>query len=161
MDDEMIRFLYAMDKTKRLYCLRIMESIVFFVFLFFLTISYNTFFEVDPPITLNAPDKIIATHVDIENDIHQLILTRNIHVVYPYKAKIQTELTLQGTDLHVQLQEVTIEVKKVEDFKIRRIYFIDHIPQGNWCMTSTLFWKPSLSVLDHSFQLPTTCFDIP
>ncbi len=135
-----------------------MEFLAFTISLISLIVIWNTFTEVNPPMSLAEPDVVVSKALPSDDEAKEIKLTRILVANKPYDAKITGEIHMRDTNLRMQLQEANISVKEPGNVRVDRLYFVSHIPNGNWCMETTISWRPFLSLVDHSITTSPSCF---
>ena len=158
---QIIITLNTLTGTAKNIFLAAVELIAFSLSILILTIAYNTFANIPAPLVLNVPDVVTARHVQSDEDAHEITLIRNLQILRPYEAKITSEIKLKNTILHAQLQDGHVLFNKTGNATIAQLYYISHIPPGEWCLETTITWRPFLSLVEHSVITPPSCFALP
>ena len=62
-------------------------------------------------------------------------------------------------------QSVAVEgggvVNQVGDFVVLRSIVLPPHMTGAWCSSAVVYWRPTLSLAQHSAKLPELCFEVP
>ena len=129
-----------------------------FVCTLFLGLILYFTFDATPPIT--ATDGISTiTH---QNGANVMVESRG------FVGRDTQELTIYRTFYHqgsAISQRVAIEggtvINQNSDYVVLRSFVIPPHISGAWCSSAIVYWRPALSLKQHSAKLQDLCFEVP
>lgn len=124
--------------------------------------AIRTFGVTEIPVTLLEP-----TIVSVEQNKNRLDLSHEVHIsrTFTYNNSTPTVVTTQlinkdNNDEMVELHDVKISAEHLGTFKTQRLYFVGHLASGNWCVKTTMYWTPFLSLKERNYTSPESCFKV-
>ena len=115
-------------------------------------------FDSAPPFT---PADGVTT-ISNQNGARVLVESRG------FAGKDTSEMTIYRTFYHksdavhhVVAVEGGVVINQKADYVVLRSFVLPAHVTGSWCSTATIYWRPMLSLKQHSFALPDLCFEVP
>ena len=130
--------------------------ITFFVTLFICVLLFYTF-DTEKP--YESTDSV--TNVSKQNGAYVLIESRGFigndkQVLTIYRTLYKKENQEQITSI-----EGGSVINQKNDYVILRTIILPPHLNGAWCSRAEVFWRPTLSLKQHSSSLPDLCFEVP
>ncbi len=67
----------------------------------------------------------------------------------------------QGREEHMSAIEGGVVINQKSEYVVLRSIILPPYLTGAWCSRAVVYWRPSLSLMQHSAQLPDLCFEVP
>lgn len=67
----------------------------------------------------------------------------------------------QGREEHMTAIEGGVIINQAEEYVIMRSIILPPYLTGAWCSRAVVYWRPALSLTQHSATLPDLCFEVP
>ncbi|CAB4130087.1 hypothetical protein UFOVP116_263 [uncultured Caudovirales phage] len=67
----------------------------------------------------------------------------------------------QGREEHMTSIEGGVIINQKSDYVILRSIILPPYLTGAWCSRAVVYWRPALSLVQHSATLPDLCFEVP
>lgn len=125
---------------------------------FVISILHSTYFEHEPPVNIKY-SKMELNRVDIDHGF--LTLYKTVEVQRAVAIRISGFISKhpQGQPIFlIEPFETALEAGPKDS--IRVITLPAHLPKGTWCLNSTMYWHPKLSLHEHSIRLPVICAEL-
>ena len=62
---------------------------------------------------------------------------------------------------HRVATEGGVVINQQGDYVVLRSFVLPPHMAGAWCSSAVVYWRPALSLMQHSTQLPDLCFEVP
>ena len=62
---------------------------------------------------------------------------------------------------HVTALEGGVIINQADDYVVLRAIVLPPYITGAWCSKAIVYWRPTLSLKQHSLSLPDLCFEVP
>lgn len=102
-----------------------------------------------------------VTTVSKQNGVYVLTESRGFVGTDTSELTIYRTLHRQGADDHSVAIEGGVVVNQLDDFVILRAIILPPHISGSWCSKAVIYWRPFLSLKQHSVHLPDLCFEVP
>jgi hypothetical protein len=146
---------------------RTRKAILYFIELSVVAISIvciaaaiRTFGNPEPPLILREP--AIVTSYPVAgtgfNQAHEVHIVRDITYNSNTPVLLTTELINKDEGYTIDLQDTKITAERFGTFKTHKLYFVSHLVDGNWCIKSTIYWTPTLSLRERSMTTKESCY---
>ena len=129
----------------------------FVMTLFLGTIAFYTF-DGSPPFEISDSVSSVTRE---ENGNYVLTESRGFVGQDNQVLTIFRTLYKKEDDKHVNSIEGGSVMNQNDDYVVLRAIQIPPHLNGWWCSRAIVFWRPSLSLKQHSLNLPDLCFEIP
>jgi len=124
--------------------------------MFLAVIVYITFVREVP---IEATDSV--TTITKQNGANVLTESRGFAGSDNIELTIYRTLYRQGDLSHAIAIEGGVVVNQAEDYVVLRSIILPPHISGQWCSKAVVFWRPMLSLRQHSVDLPDLCFEVP
>jgi hypothetical protein len=124
--------------------------------LFLAVILYITLVREVP---IEATDSV--TTITKQNGAYVLTESRGFAGSDNIELTIYRTLYRQGNLAHAIAIEGGVVVNQAEDYVVLRSIILPPHISGQWCSKAVVFWRPMLSLRQHSVALTDLCFEVP
>lgn len=124
--------------------------------LFLGAIAYITI-TAEAPFT--ASDSV--TTVTKQQGVNVLVESRGFVGSGTQELTIFRTLSRQANDEHTTALEGGVIINQADDYVVLRAIVLPPYITGAWCSKAIVYWRPMLSLKQHSFNLPDLCFEVP
>ena len=124
--------------------------------LFLAVIVYITIVREVP---IEATDSV--TSIDKQNGAYVMTESRGFAGSDNIELTIYRTLYRQGNLAHAIAIEGGVVVNQLGDYVVLRSSILPPHMTGAWCSKAVVYWRPMLSLKQHSAKLPDLCFEVP
>jgi hypothetical protein len=102
-----------------------------------------------------------VTNVTKQNGVNVLVESRGFLGEDTQELVIFRTLHRQGNVDHSVAVEGGSVVNQKDEFIVLRSIVLPTYLTGAWCSKAVVFWRPTLSLIQHKAALPELCFEVP
>lgn len=119
-------------------------------------VIYFTFDTTAPFVTSDS-----VTRVSRSEGVNVLVESRGFVGDDETTFTIFRTLYSQGREEHMSAIEGGVVINQKADYVILRSIILPPYLTGAWCSRAVVYWRPALSLMQHSAKLPDLCFEVP
>ena len=114
-------------------------------------------FDTSPP--FSTSDSV--TTVTKQQGANMLVESRGFVGEGTQELTIFRTLARQASADHVTALEGGVIINQAADYVVLRAIVLPPYITGAWCSKAVMYWRPFLSLKQHSVNLPDLCFEVP
>ena len=142
--------------TRAHWLIRIGGWFSFITTMAFAVIMYITL-DASPP--FSTSDSV--TTVTKQQGANMLVESRGFVGSSTQELTIFRTLSRQDSADHVTALEGGVIINQADDYVVLRAIVLPPYITGAWCSKAVAYWRPFLSLKQHSATLPDLCFEVP
>ena len=151
------RFEHFVDSIpdERLFTIAFLIRVAVFILMFLLSVA-----AIDTLVTI-APIKDVVSKT--------FVYGKTVAVDYSYKTRRSIDFTLHHTlsessvgDKYLGSDSIESPVAAADtsEKQFRRVFNLESLPAGHWCLDTSVEWISGLSMVVHRSAVAKTCFDV-